>query len=339
MKRKVDFLDEYKDPHHNHHLAPTLPFGADEVSPGTLLYRGVKGPSSSCTLEKDQSHIWLARKPTTARLYAKPTMCEYQVTKPLLTVGMTPGNLDFLYHDLKDQLGVNAIFNRLALAFGYDPRNKKYISCGEIPQLAKKTRLFPSEELSKSHPAEKPSGRCSLHGVDHKALDRFCSYLDKKFPWIDGYSSSSVPSSWHHGQFHEEMVLCHPDRNLLHLERSSPPSSVEVFVRYLPMVWDKDLFEKDPIQERKKATTATKITLPSFSLVVNLLEQWGEEFSGLFDNRLQAGLSPYVLRKGKRLQLTDEILPFHGETLYLLFRPTAQLDSPIQLPVGTFMSK
>jgi hypothetical protein len=176
-----------------------------------ILLRGVNEREHPCDLEPRLA--WFSLSPNTAKLYAKPHLCSYCIKKPndLFTMDLSPENMGILFDSLedKDQWKENLVFG-----FGYDPRLKKNLTCPEMLHHIEDKKVRVSKERMTEFKDQKfiasPAGRCSITDHDKYLMRRFCAWKRKYRPWLDGYSSSSLPSTFHKGKFHDELMLCDP---------------------------------------------------------------------------------------------------------------------------------
>jgi hypothetical protein len=286
---------------------PTLPFGGEDIKAGTKLFRGVQGRSPTCQIIPNR-HLWLSRELETANVYAKPYTCSYEVVKPFTTVPLSPANLKFLHQEWKSQPRKNEMLDDLAFAFGYDPRTESLLSCAELPERARRIRTKIDPTLLPIQ-STVPSGRCSFTDVDNKILNEFCSYLDQHLPWIAGYASPKTPTA--RGDFHEEMVLCHPQR-------------------YLGSVIAVELLITDPSQESQdKVDSPTYLRVKPNMKIKHLFGQWASRFPAFVQEQKQKGAEPLMIADGQVMSFDSPASVLLPKRRIVIFFRKLPLEIPL----------
>ena len=199
-----------------------------EIPAQTLFWRELTRPVIfPCHLEKDKIR-WFSANKNTAKIYAKPQLCEYITSQPFETLNASQENLDLLMKMINQQVKNESPFpseqekkakpllDELTLAFGYNPRTHKSITCSDLLSLSKEIK-FPISEKTKKQLEKNPqkiTGRCSYSAHDLKVMQNICSLLKRFVPNVQGYSEAKLASIPHGGFFHNETMLCHPSNVL-----------------------------------------------------------------------------------------------------------------------------
>jgi hypothetical protein len=219
-----------------------------EIPAGTSFWRGISHPVPfPCHLKQDEIR-WFSANKDTAKNYAKPQLCEYIASSPFKTLNASQENLDLLMKMIKEQVKqeshfpseqgkkAKSLLNELTLAFGYDPRTHKSITCSDLLSLSQEMK-FPLSKRTKVQLEENPErtvGRCSYSSHDSKVMQNICSLLGRFVPVVQGYSEGKLPSLAHGGFFHNETMLCHPSKVL---EPRIRITIYDIFLRVKQDIW------------------------------------------------------------------------------------------------------